>query len=846
MVANLSRKIFGIVAVTLLALVSLLAYDMKLGLDLQGGSRIVYRVDFEKAILQRQIGEEEDRYQILLQTADVFSRRVDALGLQEIPIYPQGTDEIVVELPGAEPQFVEQVKSTIVNQGSLRFRIVVGDQDDLQLAQEVDKFRKWREAHPGEKATAYNLVAERDGGPRAGIAWLDIAPEILEREKGGEPEVVRVPGGEDLAALPLRVESVIRGTAPDAPDSWDFTGADLSYVGPWQDEFGFPAVQFEFVEHRKAAFRDFTDEFTKRPMAIVLNDEVHNAPEIREALPGRGIITGGSQGFSPEEQRELITVLRTGSLKVQPELVSESYVGPSLGADSIRAGIYSFIAGGLLVFLFMVAYYRLNGAVACLSLIYNGFLLLGALSFTQATLTLPGLAGLVLTIGMAVDANILIYERVREERDRGREVMQAYKNGFERAFVTIVDSNLTTLISGLILYKVGTGPVRGFAVTLSLGILTTLFSVLVFSKVILHWLVFKKNPVIREIRMGRFLARQPSFSFLRWRWAAIGASTLLIAAGLVVFGTHWHELMGIDFVGGGMARVQLAQPTPIEEVRSRLGMDYGVTVSGASREEGGQAIGTLFLVRRKLDAELRAALEEGGGSSAAGELLEQDLRARLGGLLHSETPFPEITMVGERLSGQIQQKAIQALLLSLIAMVIYLNFRFKELRYGLAGVIALAHDVLFSLGAVSVYSVLRFGRAEINLETIAAFLTIIGYSINDTIVIFDRIRENLPRRKGTFAELIDLSVNQTLSRTMLTALTVFLTVLILFVANRSQHNALEGFSLAMLVGTVVGTYSTVYIASPALLFLDRWARHKLVEAPATAGQGPAAAPTAAS
>ncbi|TAH34884.1 MAG: protein translocase subunit SecD [Planctomycetota bacterium] len=830
MVPNLTRKIFAILLFSALAVFSFFNYRIKLGLDLQGGSRIVYRLDFEKALASGQISASEDRYAVLQETAEVFIRRVDILGVQDITIYPQGDDQIVVELPGRDHAFTEQIKRTIINQGSLRFRIIASDQDDLSLQAEIEKLRTWRQAHPGEPASAFNRAPEAEGGPRAGLQWFDIDPKVLE----SDPEAAAIlRAAADLDAVPVRAEDVLRGPPSNPDDSWDFTGADLGFVGPSVDPTtGYPVVQFEMVEHRKAAFADFTGTYKGRQMAIILNDKVHSAPEIQDRLMGTSIISGGRKGFTYDEVRELVTVLRTGSLKIQPELESQTYVGPSLGEDAIRTGMWSCLAGGALVFAFMIGYYWLNGVVACISMLFNGFLLLGALSFTQATLTLPGIAGLVLTIGMAVDANILIFERVREERRKGREVAQAYKNGFERAFVTIVDSNLTTLISGIILYLVGTGPVRGFAVTLSLGIISTLFAVLVFSKVLFHWLVFSRKPVITEVRMAQFLGKEPKVPWVKYRRVAYAASSVLVLGGLGVFFANYRDLLGIDFVGGVSARLRLSEPVAIGTMRDRL---PGYTVLSLPSEQpapGGEHSDT-FLVKRKLDPELERVLEE-GGTSEAGKVAQVELAERLSAGdgfpgLAAQDPFPELSIVGGRVSGSMQQKAVQALILALIAMVIYMNFRFKEMRYGIAGVIAVFHDMLFALGAVSVYSVLRFGTAEINLETVAAFLTIIGYSLNDTIVIFDRIRENLPRRKGTFAELIDLSINQTLSRTIFTATTVFLTVAVLFVANRQHHNALEGFSLAMLVGTVVGTYSTVFIAAPMLLFLDRWSRHKKVE-----------------
>lgn len=827
MVTNLSRKIFGILVLTALSVWSIFTFDIHLGLDLSGGSRIVYRFDFDQAVAEGQVSADEDRQAVLQQTAMIFQKRLDGSGLADIPIYPQGSSEIVVELPDRSKEEVEAVKRTIINQGSLLFRIILNTTDDLGFDTEVEKYRTWSTANPDATVMEFNRLAEVDGGPREGILWFPLADSAVKEESAGGGSI-RVAA--DLAAIPVRKEGVLRGTGIEDPDSWDFSGAGLSYVGRVMDRYGFPAVSFEFDEHRKSAFADFTEEFRKRQMAIILSNEVHSAPVIQDRLPGSGIINGGQTGggFSQEEVMELVTVLRTGSLRIRPQLESESYVGPSLGQDSIDTGMRSATLGGSVVFAFMICYYWMNGLVACMALLFNAFLLLGALYFTQATLTLPGLAGLVLTIGMAVDANILIFERIREERKRGREVPQAYKNGYDRAFTTIIDANLTTLITAVILFHVGTGPVQGFAATLSLGILTSLFSALVFSKVLMHGLVFGKGKFIKEVKMVGALAGQTVFRFTKGRKVAGVISTILVLASFWIFSKHADDMLGIDFAGGSAARIQMNQSVEIGAVRDAL---PGFSVTQFQTSSEGAETSAMFLVKKKLTAIQRQAFNE--GASEAVDLqstFKGELESKLIGLLHATDPFPEINTVGPRVSGEIQQKAVQAILLALIAIIIYMNFRFKEYRYGIAAVVAVFHDVLLSLGALAVVASMGWVRIEINLEIIAAFLTIIGYSLNDTIVVFDRIRENLPRRDESFPKIIDLSISQSLNRTILTSVTTFFVVSVLFISNRPMHNVLEGFSFAMLIGVVVGTYSSMFVASPMLLYLDRFAKKKLLKA----------------
>ena len=830
MVENLFRKLLGIVFISALAAFSIWNWNIHLGLDLEGGSRIVYRFDFDQAVTDGQLQPNYDSVEVLQQTATIFQKRLDGSGMADIPIYPQGSSELVIELPGMSEEEVAAVKRTIINQGRLEFRVLAEDGDDLDLAQERNNLETWLGENTEGTINAYNALAYEDGGSRPTIRWYALTTKAA--AENGQLLGSSVAG----QYVPLRLENVIRETTEDSIDSWEFYGSGLNYVGPTMDQSGFGAVAFEFKEHRKAAFADFTEENKGRAMAIVLNGKVDSAPNINQRLPGAGIIQGGMNGFSQEEVRELITVLRTGSLRVKPQLESESYVGPSLGEDSINTGVWSAMAGGIAVLLFMLFYYWMNGMVAFLALSFNGFILLGALFFTQATLTLPGLAGLVLTIGMAVDANILIFERVREERKRGREVPQAYKNGYDRAFTTIVDANLTTLLTALVLYQVGTGPVQGFAAMLALGILTSMFSALVFSKVVMHYLVFTKKSV-KEVKMAKALAGDAHFPFLAKRKIAAILSSVLILGGLFLFSGEASSMLGIDFAGGSAARVELSQSTDITAMRSML-PGYSVTSVQGSDET---KVNMTYLVKKKLTAEQRA-LTEGtnmkAGSDLAADMLNElstKLTGRLplkaDGSVDMTAAFPEKNTVGARVSGEIQNKAVQAILLSLIAIIIYMNFRFKEYRYVFAAVVALFHDVLFTLGALALFSKMGWVTVEINLEIIAAFLTIIGYSLNDTIVVFDRIRENLPRSKGSYHEIIDKSINQSLSRTILTSLTTFFVVGVLFFANRPMHNVLEGFSFAMLVGVIVGTYSSMFVASPLLVFFDRWSRkHHVKEA----------------
>ena len=833
MVHNLNRKLLGIAVISLLSIWAIFSFDLHLGLDLRGGTRLVYSLDFDGAVERGEITESErTQSQTLLdETVTIFAKRIDPTGVKDIPIYSQGDDSLIIELPDYTEAQVEEVKRLVGSQGLLQFRIIAENSDGLPLAAEKDKWRTWIAANPEGTPLDFNRLAENEGGPRPEIRWF--APDNSEGSDATASLGAHIVDG----AIPLLMLDQLRPELAGSDSSWEFSGGGLSYAGATTGNTGFPVVAFEFYKFRKKAFSDFTANYKDRAMAIVLNNMVFSAPNINDRLPGGGVIEGGRGGFDMEEVRELVTVLKTGSLKIVPQIESETFVGSALGHDAITTGAQSAGLGGILVLLFMLVYYRMNGVVACLSLLFNAFMLMGMIYFTQATLTLPGLAGLVLTIGMAVDANILIFERVREEWKRGRELPQAYKNGYDRAFLTIVDANVTTLIAGLVLYNVGTGPVQGFAATLCLGLLTTMFSALVFSKVIMNMIVFGKKPP-KEVSMMKAFAGEKDFDFLAARKIAAVVSVVLIVGGLFVYTNNYDKMLGIDFAGGASARVEMAKSTEIGEVRSLLKGFEITQITGKANSVDTQSS---FLVKRKLTSEQRKALGNPDSEALidhdfAGVMVEELAISLDSMLFHLEDgsvdmgkSFPEKSTVGARVSSEIKGAAFRAIMLSLLLIVVYMTFRFREYRYGFAAVVALFHDVLITLGALAVASATGWVHIEINLEIIAAFLTIIGYSLNDTIVVFDRIRENLPRRKEGFGEIINISINQSLSRTILTSVTTFFVVAVLFFANRQYHNSLEGFSFAMLIGILVGTYSSMFVASPLLVFFDRWARKRQME-----------------
>jgi len=573
----------------------------------------------------------------------------------------------------------------------------------------------------------------------------------------------------------------------------------------------------------------------------------------------------------------------------------------------------SVLIGLAAVLVFISAYYRRLGLFASFSLVFNLVLLMGSMAMLQATLTLPGVAGIILTVGMAVDANILIYERIREEVLRGRRAAQAAVDGFKNATSTIVDANVTTLLTAIILYQFGSGPVQGFATTLSVGIITSMFSALVFTRVLVHFAVEKG---VDEWQMMR-LVNDTNIGFMKLAKKTAVVSLLFIAGGVAFFTSLPKvDKYSIDFLGGNSMQLvtraaesqesvaeaitglgDIFQDAKVQPLLSSAEGDGYRTFQVEFKAEGTETDRDVTSQYRELVAtglaEIlspnRFAFDPRGDGGAAGTIYFEgqhsaaDVEAALTGAALGEVtvaavsgdaeadrtfkftststdsdskigqrivdafanqqdaggrdfelaqPIPQSEAVGPQVVQELRDDAILAIILSLFVIVMYIRFRFAEYSFGFAAVIALVHDVLITLGFLALAIQSNLINAQISLVMIAAFLTIIGYSLNDTIVVFDRIRENRPRMKGELAEIINKSINQTLARTLLTSVTTLLSVAILFGFNVGTRNDLEGFAFAVIIGVVVGTYSSMFVASPALLLLEerRMARASEAEA----------------
>ena len=716
MTKNLQWRILIALGVIIFAVLGMLPIQEKinLGLDLQGGMRLVLKVDTDKI-------PEEAREDAPNRALEVIRNRIDQFGVREPLIQRQGKNAIVVQLPGVTDR--DRAIELIGRTALLEFKLVTDDEELIARAKD------------GDIPDGYEI-------------------KTVEKE-----------------TLLLHKEAVLTGDT--------LVNAEVSFD---QSRFNEPYITLEFNSKGAAVFSELTGKNVGKRLAIVLDGSVHTAPRINEKIPsGRASITGN---FTVEEAGDTALVLRAGALPAPIYIEEERTVGALLGRDSIESGIRASLIGVALVLGFMIIYYLFSGIIASIVMLLNFAIVLGALGWLHTTLTLPGIAGMILVIGMAVDANVLIYERIREELLTGKHIRSAISSGYHKAFTAILDSNITTLIAAVLLFRFGTGPIRGFGVTLSIGILASMFTAIFVTRIIFDLVTANKK--FTKLPMLQFF-KNTKIDFISKRWIAYVASTIILLGGMVIFFAKGERAYGIDFTGGQMQEYRFASPVETEDVRRSL-TNIGIKdATIQSMGEGGQVlIKTSEDAASKITKEFRDTF-----SNNPSELLR-------------------VEKVGPSIGRHLRKSASLAVLWSLIGILIYVGFRFKNVGFAVAGVIALFHDVLVAMGFLA-----ATGR-ELNITIVAALMTIAGYSINDTIVIYDRIRENLKLyRKASIKEIINMSVNQTLSRTVLTTLTTLLAVVSIFLFG---GEVLRDFSFTLLVGIISGIYSTIYIAAPLVMF----------------------------
>lgn len=907
----------------------------RLGIDLAGGTNMVFQVKPE--------GKEVND-QVMDRMVGAVSQRINRSGTEEVTVRKVGRDRIEVIVPGEDPQAVDEIKRQITRLGSLEFFICADstDQQIVRMANELDKSQTILEMD-GEIVARWIPAFEKNGVPKL------LDESVIRRSVQKTREVNGKMENYDTEEYLLLVE----------PPEESVTGKYLRSAMPDFDQNGAIVVSFNFDQTGGYLFGQLTGRNAPKPglpprkLAIVLDKKVFSAPNINEQITNRGQISGGAGGFTRSEAEELSNVLNAGALEVpiDPKPLSEATVDPTLGADVRNKGVNATLISGLAVVIFMLAYYRFSGIVAVISLMLNLLLTVAAMVAINATFTLPGIAGIVLTIGMAVDANVLIYERMREEIAKGCSIRMAIQNGFEKAFITIFDANITTLLTAVILFAIGTDQIKGFAVTLFLGLAISMFTVLVVGRLMFD--IAEKRRWLKKLNMSQLIG-ETRIDFLKHRvmWCTI--SLVVIGVGLIAFFIRGEKNYDIDFTGGTMVSFQTTEPQKTDEVAAALKPQFKDEFTlerltlGTDSQEG---IGNYFRLRStekddhspgnteaagkksaeqrvrdmvyesfkdhpsiklnmvKLDfseispvviadgdesAEAISRMSFKGGSSSdltfsdevasgtvndmlaaalssirnadgankyvvteglfglegaegsgmsvgersvrkfkkltvrvAPEVAADDLKTALASMqstLASTPLFDEVNTFASAVASEMKESAIIAILLSIVAISAYIWFRFQNVVFGLAAVVALVHDVLVSLGFVAMASwvsgtpigdLFLIDDFRINLPMIAAFLTLVGYSLNDTIVMFDRIREIRGKNPAITVPMVNLALNQTLGRTILTATTVFIVVFILYAFGGA---GVHGFAWCLLVGCIAGTYSSIYIASPILIW----------------------------
>jgi len=978
-----------------------------LGVDLRGGTILVYEIDPSMNVEKQESGGQAIKSESLVEP---LTNRINPSGTQEIVIRPYGESQIEIIVPEVDQREVDRIKQLIEEAGILRFAIVANQADHQDI---IDLAR----ANAESDKPLREIIGSTDGIEYG--RWVQVGREANEI-RGVRPfrvgvgnATVRDPATGEIVEPPM---TVVTSIEPGAVARWvadqgmsgleilmvidpllDIKGEDLAFSQAITDNRGAPAVSFNLTDQGSGRFRALTTNNSpvgtrKRQLGIVLDDVLLSAPTINSVIAKQGQITGS---FTRDEVERLVAVLEAGQLPaaLTPQPIAENQIDATLGKDTITKGFYSIAVSLLLVLVFILIYYRFSGILACLALMLNLALILATMVLINQPLTLPGLAGLVLTVGMSVDANVLIFERIREELKKGAKPRMAVRNGFSRATTTIVDANLTTLITAIVLYAIGTDQIRGFAVTLILGILFSMFTAIFVSRTFFEiaerkgFLSLRMADIVNNARNS--LAGGGQLDFIGKGRFTLMVSGILVCCGIASLFLRGNGIFDIDFAGGSSVQFRLNESTPTDEVRrvvdsvliSNDGDPIPSTVNNVSID--GIPEGTVFKVDAPLEQvnDLKALIEKGFAEDDVADLIKYQISITPGGQaswlpqtqrplrivsdpsagvrngtrlavayaqeasepaepsepaesseaatgdgeedaevmditlpgvafstsiitlgvgesesgaaingktlldkivqaaaavdvelsdreieltprgegaekwdpesaltfdqwrvklplveskatpvmrqlesdLSSEPIWISSSSVGSRVAGDMIGRAFGALFASLLCIIAYIWFRFQRVIYGFAAVAALLHDVLITLGAIAVsywladaLGFLLIDPFKISLTVVAALLTIIGYSLNDTIVVFDRIRETKGKSPRLTGEMINSSINQTLSRTLLTSVTTLIVVLLLYAFGGAGIHA---FAFCLVIGVLVGTYSSVFVASPILLWL---------------------------
>ncbi len=763
---NLRKRVLGaLLTILLVALCLLSIYPPKerihLGLDLKGGTAFLIKLVRENST-EPISSDAQDR------AVEVIRGRVDKFGVGEPVISRVGADQIAVQIPGLETQRIAEAREQLQRVARLEFRLVAKNSDAI--------VRQLESGQPVVIPPGYQVGIE----------------ERIEHPEGYTP-----PSGKNLS----RYNSLLNNAPPpDAKDEGkkvthkyiirggpkpDMTGETVTRAGAVFDNQGY-GVTVTFNGDGAKQFGELTAAHVGEQLAILLDGKIVSAPVLREPIWGGTAHISGS--FTDEQARDLASVLEN-PLQTPVKILEERSVSATLGNDSIRQGIVSGLIGLALTFGFVLIYYRLAGLLAFLALLVNVALLFGVMSMFNFVLTLPGIAGTILAIATAIDANVLIYERLREELQAGKNLRAALEGAFDKALSSIIDANVTTLITSVILFYFATGPVKGFAVTLTVGIIASLFAALIVTRNLFSWAT--ESFGLTRVKMLDMVSSR-HFDFMGKAKVCVIGSLVAILICMGAFALRGDKNFGIDFRGGDLLvmSTKSAEPLSADKVRGALPAELRDSVIQLERQGDAQ----LIEIRspsdtgRKIEDSLRSAFPNAGLDTLQAE------------------------SVGGLVGKQLAKRSLLAFCLGILGILIYVSVRFEP-AFALGAVVALFHDVLITVGVFAL-----LGR-ELSLVMVGAVLTIAGYSINDTIVVYDRIRSGLREgRKGSVRDIMNASINETLGRTVLTGGATFLTVIALFVGGGP---VLRDFALAMLVGILVGTYSSVFIASPIVLWTSR-------------------------
>ncbi|RKR85249.1 SecD/SecF fusion protein [Mucilaginibacter gracilis] len=800
----------------------------------------------------------------IIQAKTVLTTRIDQFGVTQPNIQLQQGNRILIELPGVFDK--ERVDKLLQGSANLEFYETYENADFYQFLMNADKILAAKakaaktdttakvaaatgtKTDTAAKSNALSLLnkvkksADKDStsalgknqasqNPLLSLLHLSIYPGQNNQPQLGTGPVVGQALQKDTAKINAFLNSPeVKSSMPrNAKLLWGVKGSEkkvfelyavklsgsengpvlsgdvISDAGPSTDEKGNPEVRMVMNSEGATKWRRVTAEAAakepKKAIAIVLDDNVYSAPTVQNEISGG--ISSISGSFTIDDTKDLANVLKSGRLKAPAHIIGEEIVGASLGQEAISDGLTSSLVGLLVVLVFMVLYYNRAGTVACVAVVVNVFFLMGVLASLHAVLTLEGIAGIVLTLGIAVDANVLIYERIREELDHGKSLRIAIADGFKHALSSILDSNISTFLTGLILYIFGSGPIRGFATTLMIGIVTSLFCSLLISRLIFEWLLKRDKPIKFSNPWSSHTFKNANFAFVKNRFKFYIFSGVFILIGIVSMATRGFNY-GVDFRGGRTFIVRYDQPVSSEKVNDVLvNMMSKETIVKTYGTSGQQvSITTTYLIDDNsdgADAKAQAKLNEG---------LSQ---------IPGKFQIMSQQKVGPTIASDLKSSAVYAVLFAIIIISIYILVRFRKWQFSLGAMIATAHDALLVLSFFSIFKDMLPFSLDIDQKFIAAILTVIGYSINDTVVVFDRIREflNLHHAKtDNPKEVINQAINSTLSRTIITALTVVFVLIVLFIFG---GDVIRGFSFALLIGVCFGTYSSICVATPVII-----------------------------